>query len=343
MNIVLTLDYEVFFGHQGSGTRRSLIEPTEALRQVAERHGVPLVVFVDVLWLLRLAEGIADEPALATDWHMATRQLEALARAGHELQLHLHPHWNDCRWTGQRWIMDMRRYRLQSLDEGRIGALAFRGARLLRSLSDGAPVSAFRAGGWCLQPFGPLRQPLLDAGIRIDSTVYPGGHQTGATHHYDFTQAPAMSRWHFDTDPLQPVHNGAFLEVPIASVRAAPSLYWRMALVRKAGLERHRTPGGGEALRPSRADLLRKLLTPTVSVASFDGLKADLLDPALAAYRRRGLSDFVILGHPKALTPHGLGRLDAFLAAHRREHFVGLNDYLRHLAPLQQPLPPPQA
>jgi hypothetical protein len=333
LNIVISLDYEVFFGSQAD-TRRSLFEPTEALCRLASRHGVPLVVFADVLWLLRMQELAAGGDArLQADAHRAARQLESMARAGHELQLHLHPHWLDCGWSEQGWQMDLRRYRLHDHDDPTITSLVQCGVHTLRDLSDGAPVSAFRAGGWCLQPFSRLRQPLLDAGIRIDSTVYSGGRQSGGAHAYDFTRAPALSRWRFDTDPLQPDEHGPFLEVPIASCSVSPLLYWRMAFARKAGLERHRSLGGGEPMRPARADLARKLLLPGSSVVSFDGLKSELLEPALADYRRKGLDDFVIIGHPKALTPHALDVLDGFLARHRGERYMGLNGCLHEAAP----------
>jgi hypothetical protein len=229
------------------------------------------------------------------------------------------------------WKMDLRRYRLQQFAPDEIAALVRRGTDTLRDLADGGPVSAFRAGGWCLQPFDRLRQPLLDAGVCIDSTVYAGGVQRGSAQAYDFRAAPRLSRWRFDADPLRPDPNGPFLEVPIASHAVNPLLYWRLALLRKSGAEQHRTMGG-EAMRPSRADLARKLLLPSASVVSFDGIKAELLEPALAEHRRRGLDDFVILGHPKALTPHGLDQLEAFVERHRRrERFVGLDHYAAEL------------
>jgi hypothetical protein len=45
-----------------------------------------------------------------------------------------------------------------------------------------------------------------------------------------------------------------------------------------------------------------------------DGYKASFLDEAAQDYRRRGRDDFVVIGHPKALTPYSLEKLDQFLA-----------------------------
>ncbi|MDP2006065.1 MAG: hypothetical protein Q8K45_10355 [Rubrivivax sp.] len=329
MNIVLTLDYEIYFGAHSGSAERTLLEPTEALCRLARHHGVRLVFFVDALWLLRLREEAPRHTVLMAEHYRVSRQLEAIARAGHELQLHLHPHWQDTAWDGKAWHMDLRRYRLHSFADADITEMTRLGSDTLRALAGATPVSAFRAGGWCIQPFERLRQPLLDAGIRIDSTVYSGGRQQGDAHSYDFTQAPEESHWRFERDPLLPQHDGSFLEVPIASHQVSPWWFWRMAAARKLGLPGHRALGEGSAVGPSRADLARKLLQRTTSVVSLDGMKSGFLEAAWRHYQRLGMDDFVVIGHPKALTPYSLRMLETFLRRHADEPFVGLNAY-RH-------------
>jgi hypothetical protein len=79
----------------------------------------------------------------------------------------------------------------------------------------------------------------------------------------------------------------------------------------------------------SRADLARKLLLPSRSVVSIDGLKADFLEADWRAHRRRAAQDFVVIGHPKALTAHALQRLHQFLARRDRGTVSGLAAYAR--------------
>lgn len=330
MNIVLTLDYEIYFGAHSGSAARSLIEPTEALCRLARRHGVRLVFFVDALWLLRLREEAPRHAALMAEHYRVSLQLEALARAGHELQLHLHPHWRDASWDGHGWCMDLRRYRLHAFADAEIAEMARQGCDALRALAGKMPVTAFRAGGWCIQPFDRLREPLREAGICIDSTVYSGGRQHGQAQSYDFTQAPPDSHWRFELDPLLPQADGSFLEVPIASHRVSPWWFWRMAAARQLGLPGHRALGEGSAVGPSRADLARKLLQRTTSVVSLDGMKSGFLEAAWRNYQCLGMDDFVVIGHPKALTPYSLRMLEAFLRRHADQPFVGLNHY-RHL------------
>lgn len=332
MNIVLSLDYEIWFGRNGALPHRTLVEPTDALRALARRHGVRLVFFVDALWLLRLRDDARRHPVLMAEHYRVARQLDALAAEGHELQLHLHPHWLDSHWDGDDWALDLRRYRLHDFADDEIAGMVTEGANVLRAHAGSVPVSAFRAGGWCLQPFARLRDPLRAAGIRIDSTVYAGGVEEGEGRRYDFRAAPALGRWRFDSDPLQPRADGAFLELPIASQQLPPWFFWQLAFTKVLGLGAHRVQGPGAALPLSRADLLRRLSRPSTSVVSSDGLKASRLAAAFDAQRRRGLHDFVVIGHPKALTLHALRALDHFITAHRGAAFCGMNDYLGELA-----------
>jgi hypothetical protein len=328
MNIVITLDYELFFGRRSGTAQKSLLEPAQALHDIAQRHGVPLVFFVDAAWLVRMREQTRRHAGLMAEHYRVAQQLERFAAAGHELQLHVHPHWQDSQWQGDGWSHQLDRYRLHDFSDAEIRHIVSNCTSMLQSLSAGQPVAAYRAGGWCIQPFERLRPALLTSGIRIDSTVYAGGRQDGLGQRYDFTSAPALSLWRFDDDPLVPCDAGEFLEVPIASHRVSPLFYWRLALAKKLRLGPHRALGEGEAMHPSRDDLRKKLMQSTVSVVSIDGLKSSFLEAAYRAYQRRGMQDFVIIGHPKAFTPYSLGRLDAFLTAHRNERFVGLNHYL---------------
>jgi hypothetical protein len=176
-----------------------------------------------------------------------------------------------------------------------------------------------------IQPFATLRPALLRHGVTIDSTVFPGGRSAGRVQPYDFRGAPARSKWRFDDDPLVEVHGGAFIEMPIASHRLRPDFFWRFAAVKRLGGARHRAFGDGHAIAMEGGDLLRKLLRPTASVVSIDGYKASFLEAAARAHEARGMEEFVVIGHPKALTPYSLERLDAYLAKGR--DVVGYADY----------------
>ena len=327
MRTLVTLDYEVYFGRRTGTVERCLLEPTEALLDIAERRGAPLAFFVDAGYLLALRREMRRAPALARDHAAVCKQLKRIARRGHELQLHIHPHWEDARWEEGAWRLDLARYALHSFAPGEIGDIVERYLAALRDLGGPSAGRAYRAGGWVIQPFDRLREALHSAGVAIDSTVYPGGHRGGTVQPYDFRAAPARSRWRFEADPLVEDANGAFLEVPIASRRLTPDFFWRLAAARKAGGARHRPFGDGEAIAMDGGDLIARLTAPSTSVVSIDGYKASFLEEAADDYRRRGLEDFVVLGHPKALSPFSLERLDSFLAGSRAGELANYSAY----------------
>lgn len=314
MRTLITLDYEVFFGRDTGTVERTVLEPTEALRAVARRHGVRLVFFVDAGFILRLREEMAAAPRLRQQHDAICRQVESLAREGHEIQLHVHPHWETSRWTAAGWQIDVSRFALHAFAPAGIADIVARYTGVLRSLAGADAAYAYRAGGWVIQPFERIRAALRDHGVTIDSTVFAGGHRASPLQPFDFRAAPAASRWRFDTDPLVEDRHGPFLEVPIASRRLRPDFFWRMALAKKAGGARHRAFGDGAAIAMERGELWGKLLRASTSVVSVDGYKASFLARAAADYRARGMEDFVVIGHPKALTPYSLERLDEFLS-----------------------------
>lgn len=311
---LLTLDYEMFFGPRTGSVVRTLIEPTEALARVAARCGARLVFFVDAGFVLRLRAEMGAAATLRADYDAVCRQVEALARAGQEIQLHVHPHWEDARWAQGRWQLEGTRYALHAFTPTEIADIVRRYAAVLRELAGPSAARAYRAGGWVIQPFERLRAALLEADVRIDSTVYAGGRSESEVQPYDFRGAPRKSRWRFDADPLVEDPAGAFLELPIASRRVGPAFFWRFAAAKKLGGARHRAFGDGYAIPMSRRDLVRRLLRPSWSVVSMDGYKASFLARAAREYRARGMQDFVVIGHPKALTPYSLEQLERFLA-----------------------------
>jgi hypothetical protein len=52
------------------------------------------------------------------------------------------------------------------------------------------------------------------------------------------------------------------------------------------------------------------------------------MEAAWTAAQERGQQDFVLIGHPKAMTRWSLDRLERFLREHADEAFVGLDSYL---------------
>ena len=143
---------------------------------------------------------------------------------------------------------------------------------------------------------------------------------------------PQKSRYRFETDPLREQEDGYFLEVPISVHRVSPLFFWRYALTKKFASEKHRVFADGiGAGGTSNASLLRMLTRPTKSIVSMDGLRASLLTRALQAGAKRDPDgNFVVIGHPKAVSPYSLEQLDRFLERLKPDNRVmTFSDYVK--------------
>ena len=169
---------------------RTLLAPTEALRQIARYHRLPLVFFVDAGFLLRLKEEGQRFPGLMRDYDQIMRQLEGLVADGHEIQLHVHPHWEDSFWNGESWNINLQRYRLQDFEDSAISEIVTRYANVLRNITGDRGVFAYRAGGWVIQPFSPIQKALKDERILIDSTIFRGGNRKRGDASFRFFERP---------------------------------------------------------------------------------------------------------------------------------------------------------
>lgn len=298
----LTYDYEVFFGAAERNQIDSLILPADILLERLASLGVWATFFVDIGYLVRLRALQTDQPQLAVDLARVEDQLRRMRDLGHDLQLHIHPHWEDAEFDGQKWIFKLARYRIHSFSDQDIRTIVDTYSAALNEFRNGGAATIFRAGGWCIQPFARLKEHLLRNGIHIDSTVYRGGHMQGRVQRFDFRKAPRKSIWQFNDDPCAEVPDGPFTEVSIASYRFWPSAYWRVAFGKLSDQSEHRLFVPGAPAKSGRMALLKLMLMPSIGVVSLDGYRSRYL---LKAWRKLAgrTRHFVTLGHPKAVTP----------------------------------------
>lgn len=321
MKLLITLDYELYFGHKTGSPQHCLIEPIDELNRQLIPTGkeIKLCLFVDAGYLIRLQAEASKFPELGAQYEQIIQHLKTLSIQGHDIQLHIHPHWEDSHFNGNDWIIDFSRYRLHTFPDAGIHRIIKDYTSLLGDIS-GKEIFAYRAGGWCLQPFEKLSKALADNGIWLDSTVYYKGFSDEPTRWFDFTNSPDKPYWHFSHDPLKEDLNGKFLEVPISSVRISPFFYWRLLLSKFTGSTVHKTYGDGSSMRWTKLQYLKMLTSYSYSVASIDGFKASLLSKAYKQGRTRGTDIiFNLIGHPKALTPYSINRLAEFVSQHEVE------------------------
>jgi len=322
MNIFITLDYELFFGSNSGTQYESIINPTNKLLEVLDKYSVKASFFIDSGYLIKLDEYRKKYQVLEEAYQKVISQIKELDRCGHDIQLHIHPHWEDTYYDGTKWIMNTTRYRLHEFSNDEIDNIVYRYKKILTDIV-GDKIFTFRAGGWCLQPFERIKDALKKHDIWLDSTVFENGKNDSKTHYFNFFNTPKKTLWKFDEDPLVENENGYFIELPITSYRLSPVFFWKLAFRKKFGGEIHKSFGNGISAGASKWDKVRMLTQYTNSVVSIDGYKSSYLEKAYSLFQKKeDNKHFVIIGHPKAMSEFSLERLEQFIINNIEENFT---------------------
>jgi len=315
VNIYITLDYEIYFGENHGTVEKCILFPTSELIRIAEKHNVRFCFFVDCGFVLKLDEFRKKFPQLEKDYKAITDQIKYLSDTGHDIQLHIHPHWEDSYYNGERWIIDVKRYKLVDFNETQIADIVYRYKKVLTDLT-GKQIFAFRAGGWCLQPFIKLKKVFKQNNITLDSSVFRNGFYSSENYNYDFREAPDKDIYRFEDEPEKENANGFFTELPISAIRNSPLFFWRLFLLGRKNPYLHKPLGDGKAM--AAPGQRKKMLTQhTDCTVSIDGYNANLLQKALKKLQKKKFEQMVVIGHPKALSRYSIQKLEEFVVKNK--------------------------
>ena len=286
MRILLTLDYELFFGRNSGSIGSCLLMPSQKILEILDRYNVKATFFVDAGFVECLKRESAHYPELEKEYFTLREHISFLAKAGHDIQLHIHPHWEDSKYSENGWNIDTKRYRLHDFPKEEVHKIVKEYKKVLEDII-GDTVFVFRAGGWCIQPFDYLIDALVSNGITIDSTVFSEGYYSSDTHSFDFRGAEDKTIWKFHNNPIQENKSGTIIELPISSLKTSPLFFWKLALAKKFGGDHHLPFGDGVSVKSGRSSIIRMLTNWTTTVASMDGFKSSLLKKALSKYKSK--------------------------------------------------------
>src|ERR1700743_2905378 len=115
-HVVLSVDYEIFGNGEGDA-RQHIVEPTDRMARLCEKYGAPLTVFFEVEEYLAfekyrdaLKKTLGYDPAAEI-----RQQIIALAKAGHDIQLHIHPQWYRADYRDGKWLLQPEKTTVDSL------------------------------------------------------------------------------------------------------------------------------------------------------------------------------------------------------------------------------------
>jgi len=319
MRISLTFDHELYFGTPSGSAEQCLLKPADALLNLARKYNMKFTWFVDAGYLMALQKYALAEPSLAQDFAKIREQLRVMVEEGHEIGLHIHPHWDNSKFVHGQWIHPTQGFKLSDYKQEEAEEIVRRYNEVLKNVTGYIPVS-YRAGGWCLQPFAPLKNVFEEIGIQYDSTVFKGGYYQGYPFDYDFRKTPSTSKWNFSDDICKEDKDGKFLELPINSTYLSPAFYWNLFVQGRLNKSLHKGMGDGNPI-PAKGLLKKYLSQGAISAVSTDGYLVN----SLFKVRAENKKDFIVtIGHPKATSFYTLQRLEEYAKKYSGDEFVTL-------------------
>jgi hypothetical protein len=308
--LVLSQDYELFF-HKSGTIENCLLRPTEALAAFAKQKGLCITFYVDAGMLVSMRNYAGLSPQVSKMRDQVRRNLESLAADGHEIGLHVHPHWDSSRWSDGHWDFSNTRYSPKQFRKREFADICKAYYQELSEVA-GTEIVTYRAGGFCVQPFKKVGEAIHALGINTDSSVVPGMYLNDHDKSFDFRKVPDAPWWSFDSEPTKPTSTGRFLEIPITAMRLPPFYYWGRAFDRLRRRQAATVYGDGLSKAIGPVSAARRLLALERNVEmSTDGPKAHRLGVAQRVGSTHRLHH--VMGHPKLLSTQSLNYLQRFI------------------------------
>ena len=92
-------------------TESSISEPEPVSREQRD-NPVPETSEIQVDLEQTVLDSAKNSEDLISEIEKISSQISKLSSAGHQIALHVHPHWEDCKFDGDKWIIDTKRYKL---------------------------------------------------------------------------------------------------------------------------------------------------------------------------------------------------------------------------------------
>lgn len=228
LTICPTFDYEIFFGKNFYDINTILINPTKNLVDVFNKNNIKITFYVDVLYLIRCIES-----NLKQFYNPCEKQIKTLIAQGHDIQLHLHPHWINAIYNSEseQWEYDWNCMTFLDLDKSpqkkhTVSAILKKSIEYLENLiiliKPDYKVNSYRGGGWSLEPKNIIIKELLENNIIADTSQFCGGYHKSCIYSYDYRNVPKNKNWYFDENEyinFNKSKNKMIFEIPIGSLK----------------------------------------------------------------------------------------------------------------------------
>lgn len=176
IHLALVDDWEL--SGNGSGDVRSLqFEPMRRLVSIYNSLGIRGSFNAEVMQQItfrKFQDRYSELEVLANDWDEIVKET---FRQGHDIQLHVHPQWQNAQYDDGVWRLTSdwsilkytREAAYEMLRQGRDYL-----QNLLREIDPNYTCVSFRSGAWCIAPSPHMLELLVELGIVFDMSIVGG-------------------------------------------------------------------------------------------------------------------------------------------------------------------------
>jgi hypothetical protein len=311
IKVFLTFDYELPLGGVAKSYKHCLFDPTEKLLEIADELNIPIVFFADILCAIKFKTW--DHDGFFVPFK---NQISDALKRGHDIQLHLHPHWLHTELENGKFLIsekyslsdfasDSYPENIEGIIESGYNALS----EICREVDPDYKCTAFRAGGYSLQPkTAEILSSLYHNGIRFDSSISRGYYFKSDTSFVDYRKIVDQPNWilPFNGDLLSEAKAG-ILEIPIASkiknifelpTRFKLKLYKQRA-VENRGIQLH--TNHKTDLKDKIIQMFSSRMLTLDNHTYSDKYLMKILDNNVKRYKSSEVIMCSLIGHPKAM------------------------------------------
>jgi hypothetical protein len=331
IKLFLTFDHELPLGGLLTSYHNALFKPTQRVLDTADRLRVKVALFTDILCAYRYREW-----DYAQFYAPYVQQLQHAIREGHDVQLHIHPHWLTSEYADGTFLPSADFAPADFKDNasfGGIEGIVRLSVDQLSGICLAADASyrcvAYRAGGYNIHPetdaiFGALYR----AGIRYDSSMARGYYFKSGLSEVDFCRLPAKPNWIIDPSNLHAVRSGdGILEIPIATIPKTPfEIPTRFKLKRYAhraveerGRMIHQDGGKIDLASKIRMFFADRMLSFDNHTFSPDYLMR-IFRYHISRYKKADEVMVSVISHPKSMGGYSFELMEKFISAIRESY-----------------------
>lgn len=336
-HLLLTFDYELFLGEKSGSVENCMIKPTNEILAILKKYKTnKALFFVDTTYLLKLKENITE--VTKKDYNTIIKQLIKIIQDGHFVFPHLHPHWKDAIYNKEanEWKLEkLEFYRFHNLDESEKDKLFSESISLIKEIQKEAGVNyeidAYRAGGWCLQPFKDFLPYFRKYGIKYDFSVLRGFSKFNNLVYYNYRNAPLKKIYRFTNEVEKQEKEGEFYEFSISSLDEESEFkkFMEKVINKYLWLTEKKSNGGLSIKLSGELDMLTDENLDPLQYRGFEMASIELFNIVKLKLFKNHFkeNDYLhLISHPKMITNHNLKVFDDFMN-HITAHYEVNTEY----------------